>query len=60
MQPYIISAVRKSAMSCNKTLKAHLTSPAQAGLVTAFIGVLFDNAEELAADPEQLHRYEYL
>jgi len=43
-------------MSCNKTLKAHLTSPAQAGLVTAFIGVLFDNnAEELAADPEQLH-----
>lgn len=51
-----ISAVRKSAMSCVKTLKAHLSSPAQAGSVTAFIGVLFDNAEELAADPEQLHR----
>ena len=42
-------------MSCIKTLKARL-SPAQAGSVTAFIGVLFDNAEELAADPEQLHR----
>jgi len=43
-------------MSCVKTLKVLLSSPAQAGSVTAFIGVLFDNAEELAADPEQLHR----
>ena len=51
-----ISAVRKSATACVKTLRAHL-SPAQASPVTALTAVLADNAVELATDPEQLHRY---
>lgn len=50
-----ISAVRKSAIACLKILKSQLSS-VQACPVTALIDVLIDNAEELSADPEQLHR----
>lgn len=50
-----ISAVRKSVIACFKTLKSQLSS-VQACPVTALIDVLIDNAEELSADPEQLHR----
>ena len=50
-----ISAVRKSAVSCIKILKSQLPS-VQASPVTALIDVLTDSAEELSADPEQLHR----
>ena len=50
-----ISAVRKSAIACFKILKSQLSS-VQACPVTALIDVLIDNAEELSADPEQLHR----
>ena len=50
-----ISAVRKSAIGCFKILKSLLSS-VQACPVTALIDVLIDNAEELSADPEQLHR----
>ena len=51
-----ISAVRKSAIACLKTLKSQL-SPVQACPVTALIDALIDNAEEVSADPEQLHRF---
>ena len=51
-----ISAVRKSVIACFKTLKSQLSS-VQACPVMALIDVLTDNAEELSADPEQLHRF---
>ena len=47
--------MRKSAIGCFKILKSLLSS-VQACPVTALIDVLIDNAEELSADPEQLHR----
>ena len=40
-------------MGCIRNLKAQLSS-GQASAVTALIGILADNAEELTADPEQL------
>ena len=51
-----ISAVRKSAIACLKTLKSQLSS-VQACPVTALIDALIDNAEEVSADAEQLHRF---
>jgi len=50
-----ISAVRKSAIACLKILQSQLSS-GQAYPVAALLDVLIDNAEELSADPEQLHR----
>ena len=52
----LISAVRKSAIACLKTLKSQMSS-VQACPVTALIDALIDNAEEVSADPEQLHRF---
>ena len=51
-----ISSVRKTSVTCIKTLKAKLPQGSQAATITTLIGVLVENAEELAADPEQLHR----
>lgn len=53
-----VSAVRKSAVACIKVIKSKLSS-VQACPVTALIDVLKDSAEELSADSEQLHRWEY-
>lgn len=51
-----ISAVRKSAIACLKILKSQLSS-IQTCPVSVLIDALIDNAEELSADPEQLHRF---
>ncbi|XP_078352830.1 HEAT repeat-containing protein 1-like isoform X2 [Oculina patagonica] len=50
-----ISAVRKSAIACLKIVKSQLSS-VKTCPVTAVLDALIDNAEELSADPEQLHR----
>ena len=48
-----VSSVRKSAIACIKTLNK-LPQGSQAVTITALVRVLTENAEELAADPEQL------
>ena len=49
-----VSSVRKSAVACIKTLNSKLPQGSQAVTITALVRVLTENAEELAADPEQL------
>ena len=49
-----VSSVRKSAIACIKTLNSKLPQGSQAVTITALVRVLTENAEELAADSEQL------